>query len=99
MQHHIRRHAIASPKPKPRRAPLAAALTLPLVLAAASALQLCGAELVAVYGVTRHGARNVLPKNATLGEDESSGGPTLLPSGAAASRATGGSCFGCELWW
>jgi hypothetical protein len=82
---------MAALRPPPRRAPRAAAwLALAaLALAAASAPHPAAGEVVMVYAITRHGARNVLPKNATLGEDESSGGPTLLPAGYDQSRATG----------
>jgi hypothetical protein len=38
-----------------------------------------GSSLVLVYAVTRHGARNVLPKTSTLREPP--GGVTLLPLG------------------
>ncbi|KAF6262384.1 hypothetical protein COO60DRAFT_1496824 [Scenedesmus sp. NREL 46B-D3] len=41
----------------------------------------CNAELIMVYSIQRHGARNVLPKSSTLKESESTGGPTLLPQG------------------
>lgn len=44
-------------------------------------LALVHAELVSVYTIQRHGARNVLPKTAHLKEDDSTGGPTLLPEG------------------
>lgn len=40
------------------------------------------AEVVLVYGVQRHAARNVLPKSANLSESDALGGPTLLPIGA-----------------
>lgn len=39
------------------------------------------ASVIHVFSVSRHGARNVLPKNATLHESEATGGPTLLPQG------------------
>lgn len=39
------------------------------------------AELVLAYSIQRHGARNVLPKSALLTENDSAGGPTLLPAG------------------
>lgn len=41
----------------------------------------CNADLVMVYSIQRHGARNVLPKSSTLKESEATGGPTLLPEG------------------
>lgn len=68
------------------RAPLLLAL---LFAAAAAAPRPAAGELILTYSVTRHGSRNVLPKAATLQEDQSSGGPTLLPAGAVASRAAG----------
>ncbi|PRW05761.1 acid phosphatase [Chlorella sorokiniana] len=52
------------------------ALLLPLLLACQA-----GGELLMVYSVQRHGARNVLPKTATLKESDAAGGPTLLPEG------------------
>ncbi|KAG2425428.1 hypothetical protein HYH02_015034 [Chlamydomonas schloesseri] len=39
------------------------------------------ADLVMVYSLQRHGARNVLPKGALLTETDLIGGPTLLPEG------------------
>lgn len=59
--------------------PAAGALLAATVLAAL--LKLTCSELVMVYSVQRHGARNVLPKTALLGEDGLVGGPTLLPEG------------------
>lgn len=51
----------------------------------AAVLNLCSllssAELVMVYSIQRHGARNVLPKSSILTESEATGGPTLLPQG------------------
>lgn len=44
-------------------------------------LHLVQGELVMVYSIQRHGARNVLPKTSTLKESKSYGGPTLLPQG------------------
>ncbi len=38
-------------------------------------------DLVAVYSIARHGARNVLPKSANLSETDQSGGPALIPAG------------------
>jgi hypothetical protein len=61
-----------------------------LLLLALSVLQLAAADVVMVYVVTRHGARNVLPKDAELQENDSTGGPSLLPQGITASRAAGG---------
>ncbi len=81
---------------RPQRRQRSHMLLLFVAAAALSALSAADAELVAVWGVTRHGTRNVLPKSASLQEDESSGGPTLLPRGAAASRAAGG-CSG-DMW-
>lgn len=52
------------------------ALLLPLLLA-----RQASGELLMVYSVQRHGARNVLPKTATLKETDAAGGPTLLPEG------------------
>lgn len=54
-------------------------LLLPVLLL--GGLSWAEAELVAVYSVQRHGARNVLPKSSTLKESDSYGGPTLLPAG------------------
>lgn len=39
------------------------------------------AELLAVFSIQRHGARNVLPKTALLKESDARGGPALLPEG------------------
>ena len=36
---------------------------------------------VLVFTISRHGARNVLPKAANLSETDNNGGPTLLPQG------------------
>ena len=47
------------------------------------------ARVVMVYGVQRHGARNVLPKTADLKESASVGGPTLLPEGQRQAYAAG----------
>lgn len=49
-----------------------------LLLGLAGAAQ---ADLLLVYSVQRHGARNVLNKTATLKETDANGGPTLLPQG------------------
>jgi hypothetical protein len=46
-------------------------------------------RLVAVLAVTRHGARNVLPKSSHLVESEATGGPTLLPAGQQQCHAAG----------
>lgn len=51
-----------------------------LALLCALALLVEG-EVVMVYSIERHGARNVLPKSATLTESDANGGPTLLPEG------------------
>lgn len=50
----------------------------PLLLLSCAAAH---AELLLVYSISRHGARNVLPKSAVLTESDASGGPTLLPAG------------------
>ena len=39
------------------------------------------ANVMMVYSVQRHAARNVLPKSANLTESDATGGPTLLPAG------------------
>ena len=38
-------------------------------------------EVAMVFSVQRHGARNVLPKNAFLSDSDAFGGPSLLPAG------------------
>lgn len=38
-------------------------------------------ELLMVYSIQRHGARNVLPKTQNFTEKDLRGGPTLLPQG------------------
>lgn len=38
-------------------------------------------QLLLVYSIQRHGARNVLPKAANLSESDANGGPALLPEG------------------
>lgn len=43
--------------------------------------RLAAADLLLAYSIERHGARNVLPKTATLKESDAAGGPTLLPEG------------------
>lgn len=53
-------------------------LLLPLICGWAFLVE---GEVVLVYSIQRHGARNVLPKSATLSESDSNGGPTLLPEG------------------
>lgn len=72
--------------PTTARRPAAAAQApalLALVLLLSALLPLCTAagELLLVYSVQRHGARNVLPKTALLQESDAHGGPTLLPQG------------------
>lgn len=55
-------------------------------------LACCGlirGDLVQVYTVNRHGARNVLRKDANLTESDANGGPTLLPEGRAMVNAAG----------
>ena len=47
------------------------------------------ADLVFVYSVERHGARNILPKTALLKEDPNGGGPDLLPQGEAMCHSVG----------
>lgn len=68
--------------------PLGIALVA-LIAAAATRVPGASGEVVMVYAVTRHGARNVLPKSATLQESEATGGPTLLPQGIQGSTAAG----------
>lgn len=51
----------------------------------------CHCDLVLVYSVSRHGARNVLPKSSLLAESEATGGPTLLPQGQKQCYEAGGS--------
>lgn len=48
-----------------------------------------GSQLLMVYSIQRHGARNVLPKSSLLAESEATGGPTLLPQGKRQCRAAG----------
>ncbi|KAF8071018.1 Acp2 [Scenedesmus sp. PABB004] len=68
----------------------AAAASEPAPAAGAAGLaEQAASALVAVFAVTRHGARNVLPKSSTLKESEATGGPTLLPQGAAQCAAAG----------
>lgn len=52
-----------------------------LALLALSSQQGARAEVVLVYSVQRHGARNALPKTSLLKESAAAGGPTLLPEG------------------
>lgn len=47
------------------------------------------ANVVMVYSVQRHAARNVLPKSANLTESDATGGPTLLPAGAKQAHDAG----------
>ncbi|KAL4457857.1 hypothetical protein ABPG75_012722 [Micractinium tetrahymenae] len=54
---------------------------LRVVLALLLAARLVAANLLLAYSIERHGARNVLPKTATLKESDAAGGPTLLPEG------------------
>ncbi|PNW86505.1 hypothetical protein CHLRE_02g089311v5 [Chlamydomonas reinhardtii] len=51
------------------------------LLLIAACMHATNAELVMVYSLQRHGARNVLPKGALLTETDLIGGPTLLPEG------------------
>ena len=44
-------------------------------------LHMINGDLVQVYTINRHGARNVLRKDANLTESDANGGPTLLPQG------------------
>jgi hypothetical protein len=69
------------------RAILFPALLLSLAIAASGA----DAGVVAVYAITRHGARNVLPKNNLL--KESALGPTLLPEGERMCYDAGVQCL------
>lgn len=52
-----------------------------LLVAVVQLLPAVNSELVLVYSIQRHGARNVLPKSALLTEASAAGGPTLLPAG------------------
>jgi hypothetical protein len=74
-------------------------------LAAAIALQclasVAQAELQMAYAVVRHGARNYLPLDSTLSDDETAGGPTLLPEGQRQLYNAGGGSGrrpGGQLW-
>ena len=48
---------------------------------AAIAISLCNAEIAMVFSINRHGARNLLQKNAYLNDSAALGGPSLLPQG------------------
>lgn len=61
-------------------------LIIPLLLLFVSVIH---AELVLVYTINRHGARNVLRKDANLTESDANAGPTLLPQGRAQVNAAG----------
>ena len=52
-----------------------------LLLIGCCLLPALDAKLVLVYSVNRHGARNVLNKNANLTESDAYGGAALLPEG------------------
>jgi hypothetical protein len=65
-------------------------MTIVLLLLLISAAT-CSSELVMVYAVVRHAARNVLPKSANLTESEATGGPALLPQGRV-QASTAGMC-------
>lgn len=67
---------------------LAASAAL-LVLLLAAPPRPARADLVMVYSIQRHGARNVLPKSSVLAESEAAGGPALLPQGRRQCRAAG----------
>ena len=58
-------------------------------LAVAAAAAATAAELLLVYSVGRHGARNVLPKTDLLQESDANGGPTLLPQGQRQAYSAG----------
>jgi hypothetical protein len=61
----------------------------PAHVAAAAAAAESSSELVLVYSIQRHGARNVLPKSADLRESDAAGGPTLLLAGRQQCHAAG----------
>jgi hypothetical protein len=67
-------------------------IALLLLLAAVAA---CSADLVMVYAVVRHGARNVLPKTANLTESGATGGPALLPQGRVQASTAGAQASLC----
>ena len=54
---------------------------LAIIVAAGLAVHDAEAELLVVYAVNRHGARNFLPKTSLLVDVDANGGPTLLPEG------------------
>jgi hypothetical protein len=60
-----------------RRAAAAAVLVAVIAL---QCVAIADANLELAFAVVRHGARNYLP-DSSLSDDESSGGPTLLPEG------------------
>eukprot|EP00879_Flechtneria_rotunda_P020900 GHRR01022006.1.p1 GENE.GHRR01022006.1~~GHRR01022006.1.p1 ORF type:complete len:178 (+),score=45.77 GHRR01022006.1:338-871(+) len=63
---------------------------IPLLLLLAAMLPGSSGDLVMVYSIQRHGARNVLPKGSLLTENEATGGPTLLPQGQRQCYEAGG---------
>jgi hypothetical protein len=65
-------------------------LLLPLLLLALHGTTPCVAKLELVFAITRHGARNLLPKSANLSELDTNGGPTLLPEGVRMCFNAGG---------
>lgn len=66
--------------------PLRLIASLALLL---SCLQHSSGDLIQVYTINRHGARNVLRKDANLTESDANGGPTLLPTGRTMTNAAG----------
>lgn len=72
--------------PRRRAAPPLLLLLASLLLAGA---RQASGEVAMVWLVTRHGARNVLPKSSLLQETDAAGGPTLLPKGVNASVNAG----------
>lgn len=60
-------------------------------------LQASAGELLMVYSIQRHGARNVLSKTSLLKESDLIGGPTLLPEGQQQTYAAGREVC-CEGW-
>jgi hypothetical protein len=50
---------------------------------------MASAEVLMVFGVNRHAARNVLPKAANLTESDAAGGPALLTQGVQQAYSAG----------
>ena len=57
------------------------------------AASMAHAEVAMIFSLQRHGARNLLQKNAYLNDSDSFGGPALLPQGQRMCYSAGKNYF------